>query len=205
MKLVDLTGQRFGRLTVLRRYEKNSSQGKPLWLCECDCGNETVAAGYSLKSGNTKSCGCYKTEHPGHTKHSGCGTRLYRIYKNIKQRCYNAKSPIYRYYGARGIVMCDEWENSFEAFRDWAYSNGYRDTDKRSEYTIDRIDVTGNYCPDNCRWVSQKVQTRNTQRTRYATCNGVTKSIGEWAEEWGVPYNTVYFKARRNNWTLSAP
>lgn len=201
-KLIDLTGQRFGRLLVLKRHGANDGNGKPMWLCKCNCGAEIAVSGWSLKSGNTKSCGCLKLEHPSRLSHGAWGTRLYRIYKNMKRRCSDVNAPEYKHYGGRGITVCDEWMNSFEAFRDWALANGYHDTCNRAEYTIDRIDVNGNYEPSNCRWASQTVQMRNTRRTRYATCDGVTKSIGEWAEELSMPYNTVYDKARRNNWKL---
>lgn len=202
-KFIDLTGQRYGRLTVLAEAGKKGV--KRCWLCKCDCGSTTVVMTTSLRSGNTQSCGCYKAEHPGRLKHGGCGTKLYRIYKNIKLRCYNERFPDYKHYGGRGIAICDEWLHSFESFRDWAIANGYHETNNRSDCTIDRIDVNGDYCPENCRWVTQKTQVRNTRRTRKATCNGVTKPIGEWAEEWNLPYNTVYDRAKKNGWTLNAP
>lgn len=204
-KLIDLSGNKYGRLLVLCRHEENDGNGKPKWLCKCDCGAETVVSGWSLKSGNTKSCGCLKAEHPARLDHGGCGTKLYRTYKNILQRCYNQNNPKYAVYGGRGIQVCDEWRNSFEAFREWAFNNGYVESSERSSCTIDRIDVDGNYSPENCRWITQKEQMNNLRKSRLATFDGKTKTISQWAEELNLPYNTVYDRAKKNGWKLDTP
>ena len=150
---VDLTGQRFGKLVVIRRVENHGK--RPAWLCKCDCGNQLEVIGESLRSGNTKTCGCSRESH-------GCADdRLYSVWCTMKARCNNPNKNNYASYGARGIVVCDEWLNSFTAFRNWALENGYDYDAPYGKCTIDRIDVDGNYCPENCRWVDAEIQARN--------------------------------------------
>lgn len=156
-----LIGQRFGMLYVLERHSK---KGKVVfYTCKCDCGNlKTVRAG-DLRSGRTTSCGCYgqkMLEENRKFEHGLSNTRLYSIWDGMKKRCYSPKHESYKYYGGRGITICDEWRNNFKLFYDWALDNGYK------EYlTIDRIDVNGNYEPSNCRWVTMKEQAKNKRTT----------------------------------------
>ena len=166
--LEDLTGKRFGRLTAISRYGFDD-YGRRLWTCECDCGNTIVTHAYLLKQGHTQSCGCLKREKaidnlpnalkgemcPSY-KHGGEGTRLYRIWKGMKQRCYNNKTYNYQNYGGRGIEICDGWKDDFSAFRDWSLANGYAD-----DLSIDRIDNDKGYSPDNCRWADRITQRAN--------------------------------------------
>ena len=163
---IDHTGKRFGKLTVISRaedYVAPNGKHHVCWLCKCDCGNKITVDVCQLTNGHTQSCGCLRSEKASavHTTHSGRYDRLYKVYANMKNRCYNANSNDYQYYGGRGIRICDEWLENYQAFKDWAYRNGYDDSARYGECTIDRINVDGNYCPENCRWVNMSVQNKN--------------------------------------------
>ena len=166
MKLDNMIGRRFGRLVVVRRSERTNCGGT-VWECICDCGNAKHIYANHLKSGATQSCGCLNRERTVQSKqtHGDAKTRLYRIWAGIKTRCYTPSNTSYARYGGRGIAMCDEWRDSFEAFRDWAMATGYDPNAKRGDCTIDRVNVNGNYEPSNCRWASVAEQNRN-QRPR---------------------------------------
>lgn len=168
-KLKDLSGMKFGRLTVLSRttdYIEPSGRKRVVWLCKCDCGNYISTQGSSLKSGSTKSCGCIKAERNKKyfTTHGCSKEKLYRLWKDIKKRCYNHNYKQFKDYGGRGIKVCDKWLNDYLEFRIWALNNGYNPNAKFGDCTIDRINVNGNYSPDNCRFVSMKVQNNNKRR-----------------------------------------
>lgn len=200
-KLIDLTGQRFGRLVVKNRGKtiKRASGGTILyWLCECDCGNKVEAVGGDLKSNKTLSCGCYqrKRSKEYHTTHGMCHTRIHDIWLGMKKRCDNSNFSAYHRYGGRGIKVCDEWQ-AFEPFYEWAMGNGYS-----NELTIDRIDVNGNYEPSNCRWATIEEQANNTSRNRYLTFNGETHTIAEWAKILGISYGTLSSRIKRG-WTIT--
>lgn len=130
-------------------------------------------------------------------KRSQKTNRLYRTWLNMKRRCDNKRSDKYKYYGARGIVVCDEWLHDFRAFHDWAINNGYRD-----DLTIDRIDVDGNYEPSNCKWVDQKTQTRNTTRNVYYTINGERHCLSEWCEILNLNYKTIWQRINKCGWLV---
>lgn len=162
----DLTGQKFNRLTVVRQADyivQGNGRKRVAWLCECDCGNVCVVSADLLKNGRTASCGCAKAERNKQYfgKHNGSHERLYRVWTDMKKRCYNSNYKQYNDYGGRGIRVCDEWRNDYGAFRDFALSNGYDPNADFGKTTIDRIDVNGDYCPENCRFVDMKVQYHN--------------------------------------------
>lgn len=177
-RAVDKTGQKFGRLTVLS-YSGRDKRNTVMWLCKCDCGNLVKVRGYELGK-RTNSCGCLKREvfcsGKSAIKHGMSETRLYRIWASMKTRCYIKNRDSYKYYGGRGIGVCEEWLNDFMAFRDWAVANGYSDV-----LTLDRINANGNYEPCNCRWVSMKVQNNNKRNNRYIEYNGETHTASEWS------------------------
>jgi hypothetical protein len=191
-KLIDLTGQQFGRLTALR-YE----DGK--WVCKCKCGNVVAILSGNLRAGRTLSCGCQKRDSNikknyvhGHRKE-----RIYGIYHKILDRTTNKNDKAYKNYGGRGIGICKEWKNDFETFRKWALENGYTE-----ELTIDRIDNNKGYSPENCRWTTRKVQNNNTRRNHFITYKGQTKTLAQWAEEKNINVQTLISRINESKWSV---
>lgn len=194
-KFVDITGKRYGRLTVVRRIDKKGNGA--YWECLCDCGNTTILTTRVLNNGHTKSCGCYRRSGERETTHGMSKTRIYREWLAIKRRCYNKNSAYYEIYGGRGIAVCDEWKSSFEAFYAWAMAKGYRD-----DLTIDRIDNNGDYSPLNCRWATTAEQSLNKSSNRLVTFNGETKPVKAWADEKGINYHTLYSRLYDLHWSV---
>lgn len=162
---IDLTGQRFGRLTVLFK-SRTSKDGGIIWVCKCDCDKKVEVKSGNLRSGHTSSCGCFMKDRISETQttHLQSHKRLYNVWSSMKDRCYNPNSTFYKDYGGRGITVCDEWKTDYQAFHDWAMNNGYDPNAPFGLCTIDRIDVDGNYEPDNCRWVDMKTQRHNRRK-----------------------------------------
>jgi hypothetical protein len=145
----------------------------PYWLCKCDCGNEKIVSRHLLRSGDIQSCGCLRKEiiKKKMTTHNQKFTRLYAIWCGMKQRCYNPHRKEYRLYGGRGIKMDDSWASDFKTFYKWAMANGYNDT-----LSIERIDVNGNYCPENCKWITLIEQADNKQNSKKIYCVELNKT-----------------------------
>jgi hypothetical protein len=186
-RIIDLTGQKYGRLTVIKKAEK-SENGRAFWHCRCECGNEKTVLGKDLRSGNSKSCGCLKKELMSSrmTTHGCTNTRLYNIWYSMKQRCENPSTEKSRMnYKNRGITICPEWHD-ISSFQEWALSNGYT-----KELTIDRKNNDKGYYPENCRWVDNKTQANNRRSCRNITFNGETHTIAQWAERLGMSYNVL--------------
>jgi hypothetical protein len=196
-KMIDMTGKKFGRLTVINRVEKRPN-GRAFWHCECDCGNKLIVIGKDLRNGNTKSCGCLRKEAVGvrFRTHGQAESRLYYIWLTMKQRCENPNSTKAKDYCHRGITICREW-HSFEAFQEWALANGYAEN-----LTIDRIDNNKDYSPDNCRWTDNKTQANNRRSNVLLTFNGITQTIAQWAEQLGIKFNTLQGRIKYLNWSV---
>jgi len=167
--MYSLYQQKFGNLLTICPTEKRTKGKEVIWLCRCICGNLTEVASAHLISGHTKSCGCLRKEFS--LKHGDAINkkrhRIYRIWIHMKQRCENKNSYDYKYYGRKGISVCEEWRNNYPAFKLWALLNGYDDN-----LTIDRIDHNGNYEPSNCQWLTQSknVIKANKDRIRRLKC-----------------------------------
>jgi hypothetical protein len=179
-----LIGRIFGRLTV----KSEVSNGE--FLCFCLCGKEIIKQGRNLlKLTPNISCGCFRIENviKGRKKHGLSDSRINRIWYHMKNRCYNKKHPKYKDYGGRGITVCDEWIDDFQAFVFWAFRNGYK-----NNLSIDRDDNDKGYSPDNCRWVNNTTQCRNKRTTFMLEYNGVTKPLMTWCDEFSLYYPCVY-------------
>lgn len=204
-KPLNLTGQRFGNLVVISRVD-NYSSGKTRWLCRCDCGEEKVVLSTNLVRGLTRSCGCFNKSVTSErfTKHQLSAHRLYKIWTDMKKRCANPSCKSFANYGGRGIKVCDEWKNHFQLFYTWSLCNGYSDN-----LSLDRIDVNGDYNPDNCRWADKLIQANNCRTNHYLTFKGKTQSIAEWARELGVSDSVIRQRLSKLGWsvekTLSTP
>ena len=193
----DLTGQRFGNLTVIGLDDKKQTR-RTFWICECDCGNITSSRSDGLLSGAKKSCGCRKARVSAENvsknhKHKQSGTRLYCIWQGMKARCYNPHDTRFDRYGGRGIKVCDEWKADFQNFFLWALENGYSET-----LQIDRIDNDGDYCPDNCKWSTHQEQSRNRSTNVNITIGNSTKSLTEWCEIFQLDFKMIYSRYQRN-------
>lgn len=195
---VDLTGQKFGRWVVLKMVKAGS---RVHYLCQCVCGNKKIVRPDSLKNGRSKSCGCLNNEmrsaiaKKANTTHGNSKTRIYSIWNMMRQRCYNRKSTSFQYYGARGISVCPSWRTFDGFFKDMGegwFSGG----------SIERVDVNGNYEPDNCIWIPRINQNKNTRQNIIVTYKGKKERLVNLCDRFGI-HNTVVRKRITRGWTLN--
>lgn len=201
-KKLDLLGQRFGRLVVIDSAPNKKCKGgqtKTVWKCKCDCGNFCYVTTQELRKGDTVSCGCYASEQKKIRSiiHGQRYSRPYKIWSDMKARCFNPKENGYHNYGGRGITVCDEWLDSFENFYDWVKQSNYKDN-----LTLDRIDTNGNYCPENCRWSTKEEQANNTRRNFYIKYNEETHTLAEWGRILNVPPGLIRYRLKELNWSV---
>lgn len=195
-RFIDLTGHKYGRVTVVSYFGHKGR--RTAWNCLCECGNKFVTTGDALRTGKTSSCGCYRHEREveANTTHGKRNTRIYRTYATMKQRCYCKTNFKYKNYGERGIKICDEWLHNFMSFYNWAMENGYNDT-----LTIERIDVNGNYCPENCTWIPLGEQAKNKTTNRIILYNGQKDILSNWCKSLGLNYKTTHNRLS-NGWSV---
>lgn len=191
-------GKKFGRLTVEKAFRTRDKNGRALikWTLRCDCGNKVTIAPSKAVNGVQQSCGCLAHEMIGERsrKHGESHTRLFYLWVNMRYRCYDPKNKRYANYGGRGIKVCDEWNNDYATFAKWARENGYRD-----DLTIDRIDVNGDYTPENCRWATWEEQANNKTNNHLLTIDGETKTMTQWAKQYGIGMSTIWARVK-NGW-----
>ena len=205
MQLLNIANEKYGMLTVLAEVEKPkhlATQAR-YWLCRCDCGNEKVFLMGALRTGNTKSCGCNKGNFcsqkalgHGHSTIRNGKSLTYESWTAMRSRCNNPKQASYKNYGGRGIKICDEWNNSFEAF--------LKDMGERpsSQYSLERIDNNGNYCPGNCKWASLVEQANNKSTNRIISFGGKTMTFAQWSRFLGIDERTLRARINRYGWSI---
>ena len=177
---VDLTGRKYGRLTVIR-FNDRDKHNNINYLCRCVCGNEKVVTGSHLRSGDVKSCGCWLREFKA--IHGMSRSATYNSWESMMGRCFNENDDRYSSYGGRGITVCDRWRK----FENFLYDMGERD----KWLSLDRIDNDGNYTPENCRWATASEQQRNRRANRLIEYRGETRCVAEWAEYLGINQSTL--------------
>lgn len=196
--MANLEGQKFNRLLVVNLLERRDKNGARLWNCICDCGNTVVVSTDRLRSGWTKSCGCFQRDTVIENNKARAhyqdvnNARLYRIWKGMIARTIYPSQDSYENYGGKGITVCKEWINDYLMFESWALNNGYSD-----ELSIDRIDGNKNYSPSNCRWADRTTQNNNQKSNINLSIGDLTMSIAQWAKFLGVPKSRLYWRRRR--------
>ena len=192
-------GDKVGHLTIVSMSNKTDSRKRKFYECLCDCGNVITVRYDTLNQNNTeRNCGCVSTNllRKNSYKHGMSHSRIYGIWDSMVCRCSTKTSGSYKNYGGRGISVCEDWKNSFSNFYNWAVENGYKDN-----LTIDRIDVNGNYCPSNCRWISMKKQQNNKTNNRIISFNGEQHTMTEWGEITGIKEYNIYNRLQ-DGWSV---
>lgn len=204
-RFIDLSGQKFGRLTVVSRAVKGP---RAWWNCKCDCGTEKIVSATGLRCG-TQSCGCFQVEKHlkmitkhGHAPTEGkAQSKTYATWRGMKSRCLDSGHPKFADYGGRGIKICDSWLH----FENFLADMG----EKPKGLEIDRIDNSGNYCKENCRWTTKSLNNRNRRNNHFLTLNNESKTIAEWSDVTGIGWHTIYYRFYKLGWSiersLSAP
>lgn len=188
-RISDIAGRRFGKLVAVKATRQRRF-GCVVWECICDCGNVCFVSNDKLNKGETKSCGCDNI--------SIKSKRLHEVWRGMVQRCENPRNSNYRNYGAKGISVCDEWKH-YPNFEKWSFENGYNPDAPHGECSIDRIDVYGDYCPANCRFVNSKVQNRNRTSNKGVIAPDGKKyaTVSELAENLCMKYGALYMRIKR--------
>lgn len=194
---IDLTGQKFNKLTVLKIDHINKKTKEASYLCKCDCGNLKIVKSAKLKNGDVKACGCLQGKIRKWKYSSKDYPKLYKKWNHMKDRCYKERDVNYKNYGARGITVCVEWRNSFDNFAEWSFKNGYKE-----ELEIDRINNDGNYEPDNCRYVPTIINRRNKSTTQRYKYKGEMIPLAKIAEEENIKYKILWQRLNRDGKTL---
>lgn len=198
MRAIDISGKKFHRLTAIEVAGSKKGEGV-LWLCNCDCGNQTTVTLKSLKNGNTKSCGCLSSEviilrNKASAKHGMTSSSTWVSWMLMGQRCRNSNHKSYKNYGGRGIKICERWET---------FENFLADMGERPEnMTLERLNSNGDYEPGNCKWATMKEQGNNRRSNFNITYQGKTQTISQWAEEIGISSKALRFRLNSENWTL---
>lgn len=203
---IDLSGMKFGRLTVLERDNRHFGRGDhTYWVCKCECGKISKVRPDALKSGAVVSCGCYHSHVSSeigkyvNLRHGMTKTRIFKIWSGMKERCTNPKIDAYKNYGARGIYVCKIWSENFESFLNWSLENGYS-----PKLQIDRIDNNGPYSPDNCRWVTPRQNSRNRRSNKSVIINGEKyETIAEASERLGISSSCICNQTKKYGYNIS--
>ena len=190
---INLTGQTFHRLTVVHRVKMAGT----MWLCRCECGNETIVGTGNLRKGMTKSCGCWRRAFPRVNKtHGKGGTKLFAAWCSIRNRCYNKNVQSYPLYGGRGIKVCKQWRKSFITFAE------HVGEPPSIKHSIERIDNNGHYEPGNVRWATKEEQANNKRNNHVLTFNGKSQTIAQWSKVTGFPSYVIWFRIARQDWPV---
>lgn len=195
-RMLNLAGQKFGRLTAIRIIE--NIKGRVFWECICECGKVTCVQSTKLRFGSTKSCGCYAAELASirRRKHMMSVSSEYRAWQSMRKRCYDKNCEQYKNYGGRGISVCERWRESFQNF--------FEDVGRKPQknMSLNRKNNDGNYEPGNCQWDTPKIQARNTRHNRIITFNGQSKPVTEWAEATGIHNRTIRARIDVQRWSV---